>query len=148
MKGSIFFFIIGFGLGCYAMYKYDQSQPQASPASAAANTVDQKLSDWHLTKPDIEADLSKTGEVVRTKAAQAGSKIEDARIHAVIKSKYILDRDLYGQGISITVTGGSVLLEGSVSDESYISKAVELAMDTDGVTVVKARLAVKPKVTT
>ena len=144
MKGSIFFFIIGFGLGCYAMYKYDQSQPSTSPVA----TVDQKLNDWHLTKQDIESDLSKTGEVVRTKASQAGSKIEDARIHAVIKSKYILDRDLYGQGITVTVTSGSVVLTGAVSDEAYIGKAVELAMDTDGVTVVKAHLTVKPKTVT
>jgi hypothetical protein len=145
MKGAFFFFIIGFGLGCYAMYKYDQSQPPPSTAAQAQEKFDQKLSDWHLTKPDIENDLSKTGEVVRTKAAQAGSRIEDARIHAVIKSKYVLDRDLYGQSITITVTSGAVALTGSVTDEAFISKAVALAMDTDGVTVVKARLAVQPK---
>ena len=145
MKGAILFLIIGFGLGCYAMYRYDQAQPPPSTAAQASEKLDQKLNDWHLTKPDIESDLQKTGEVVRTKAAQAGSRIEDARIHAVIKSKYILDRELYGQNITIAVTSGSVLLTGSVADEGMISKAVALAMDTDGVTVVKARLSVQAK---
>jgi hypothetical protein len=148
MKVALFFFILGLAVGGYGMYRYQESQGVPPSAAPAKEKLDQKLVDWHLTKNDIQADLDKTGSVVRTKAAQAGSKIADARIHAVIKAKYVLDRDLYGDSnISISVDNGAVSLTGSVPSEDEISKAVGLAMDTDGVTVVTAKLTVKPKST-
>lgn len=146
MKLALFFFVLGLAAGAYGMYEYQKSQGVAPSPVPAETKVDQKLTDWHLTKTDIENDLSKTGEVVRTKAAIAGAKIADARIHAEIKAKYVLDRDLYGDSsISISVTNGAVALSGTVVSEDLIAKAVSLAMDTDGVTVVTAKLLVHPK---
>lgn len=144
MKTALFFFILGLAVGGYAMYHYDQTQGLHPSLAPAGDKIDQKLVDWHLTKEDIKADLAKTGDVVRTKAAQAGSKMTDARIHTVIKAKYVLDRDLSAVDIDVAVTAGSVALTGTVPSEELIGKAVELAMDTDGVTTVSARLAVKP----
>jgi hypothetical protein len=144
MKTALFFFILGLAVGGYAMYHYDQTQGLHPSLARADEKIDQKLVDWHLTKDDIKADLAKTGEVVRTKTAEAGSKITDARIHTVIKAKYVLDRDLSAVDIEVAVTAGSVALTGTVPSEELIGKAVELAMDTDGVTAVSAHLAVKP----
>lgn len=144
MKTAFFFFILGLAVGGYAMYHYDETQGVHVSMAPAQEKIDQKLVDWHLTKADIQADLAKTGEVVRTKAAQAGSTMTDARIHTVIKAKYVLDRDLSARDIDVTVTQGAVSLTGAVASEEQLGRAVGLAMDTDGVTTVSARLTLKP----
>ena len=144
MKTALFFFIIGLAVGGYAMYRYDQSQGLNPSMAPAREKIDQKLIDWHLTNDDIKADLAKTGQVVRTKAAQAGGVMSDARIHTVIKAKYVLDRDLSATDIDVSVDHGSVILNGTVASETLVGEAVALAMDTDGVTTVSARLTIKP----
>ena len=63
----------------------------------------------------------------------------------MIKAKYVLDKDLSNASkIDINVRGGAVLITGTVKSERLIGRAIELAMDTDGVGAVSARLSVVP----
>jgi len=69
----------------------------------------------------------------------------DARITAAIKAKLLGDHDLSAISISVNTTGGIVTLSGTVPTPAAISKAMLLAMETDGVQEVISTLQVKPK---
>jgi len=77
-----------------------------------------------------------------TAAHDTRDAIDD--IVTVIKSKYVLDRDLSAVDIHVDARGGDVALVGTVASETLIGRAVALALDTDGVTHVAARLKVSP----
>lgn len=151
MKNAILFFLIGAIAGGYAMHVYHQ-RGDAPPvdrarqaASGLGDDLGQKLREWHLTPDDIRSDLDRSGEVVRANARVAGDKITDARILTVIKAKLVLDRDLSARDIAVRVDNGHVFLTGTVPSADHIGRAVALALDTDGVRNVAARLVVLPK---
>jgi len=104
--------------------------------------VGEKLRDWKLTPDDLREDLKRGGAIVRTKARQAGAELSDARIVAMIKAKYVLDRELSARGLSVDVKAGEVTLRGEVTSEALIGHAIALALDTDGVVSVVSRLTV------
>jgi hyperosmotically inducible periplasmic protein len=155
--------IIGIALGAYGMYSY-QTRPEAvaQASHAAGNTSDQmvakgreiaanvsdsiaaKMQEWHLTGPEVRADLAKTGEVVRQNTARARERVADVRIAAVIKAKFVLDRDLSAGAITVDSRDGDVTLSGTVASEDLVGRAVADALDTEGVHHVAAKLTVKP----
>ena len=69
----------------------------------------------------------------------------DARTTATIKAKLVASRDLSALNISVNTTAGVVTFSGAVSSSEDISKAILLAMETDGVREVVSTLQVKPK---
>lgn len=168
----LFVFLLGLTLGALALYYYEHG-PEHSREALGANASDlsgsardaagkaaaktraagsevsegfsRKLRDWHLTSEDIHADLAKGGEIARQNAARAREEISDVRIVAMIKAKYVLDRDLSAKSITVESHEGDVTLTGTVGSESLIGKAVGLALDTDGVRHVKAKLTATPE---
>ncbi len=168
---TLFVFILGLAIGAVALYYY-QRQPLAgstgervaattgnvtvaaresadravdktrAAASDVSEAVQQKMRDWNLTPENIRAELARGKEVVRENAARAGDKIADARIIAMIKARFILDRDLSAMDIDVDSRDGRVTLNGSVGSEAALGKAVALALDTDGVRNVSSRLTV------
>jgi len=120
-----------------------------SATKSARDAVQDKIRALDLRPEDIKEDLAKTGQVVRRKAKEAGQVISDAtadaRITGAIKTKLVANRDLSALSISVNTTGGVVTLSGTVTSADDISKAMLLAMDTDGVREVVSTLQVKPK---
>jgi hypothetical protein len=162
MRGALIFFLLGAIAGAFALNYYNQREARRSvtgaepPAASLADktrdaagdakdTISTKLQEWHLTSDDIKRDLARTGEVVRSKAAVANEKITDARIVTVIKSKYVLDRDLSAIDINVDCKDGDVVLNGSVASAELIGRAAVLALDTNGVRNVTSRLTVAVK---
>ncbi len=152
-------FLIGLVIGAAAYYWYVQSSPApAGPARTTAaardklrdaaatahDSVSEKLQEWKLTPSDIRADLAKTGQVVRSKGQELGAKIDDTRVVAVIKAKYVLDSELSARSISVECHGGEVTLTGTVGSTDLVGRAVALALDTRGVQHVAAHLSVQP----
>lgn len=157
MKNALIFFLVGAIAGAVALHLYQRSEgraaassPRTAPpapavrsnAAPAPSALNQKLTEWRLTPDDIKHDLAKTGQVVRTKAAEVGARISDARIVAVIKAKYILDSDLSALAIDVDCRNGQVTLKGTVKSPYLIGRAVALALDTEGVKNVVSRLKV------
>lgn len=99
-----------------------------------------KAEEWRLTPDDIKRELRGGGQIVREKAGAVGGKIADVRIITVIKSKYVLDRDLSASDIRVECRNGHVILSGSVPSVDHIAKAVMQAMETDGVVNVASHL--------
>ena len=112
-----------------------------------AVAVDAKLTAWHLTTPEIKAELASTGKIIRRNAsdfgAVAANTASDATITAKIKAKFIAERSLSAWNIGVNTTGGHVALAGTIPEHSLIAKAVALALETDGVRDVTSNLQVR-----
>jgi len=149
--------IIGILLGAGAVWFYGTRQGKStiqatgeqieSATRSAKDAVQEKLRVLDLRPEQVKEDLARTGQVVRRKARQAGQAIADAtadaRLTAAIKSKLLASRDLSALSISVNTTGGVVTLSGTVNSPDDISKAMMIAMDTDGVSEVVSTLQVK-----
>ena len=151
--------VVGIALGAAAVWFYStyRNDPRLQSAGqkvedAAKSTRDaaqEKLRVLHLRPEDIKDELARTGRVVRREAIEAGHAIADAtadaRTTAAIKTKLVASRDLSALNISVNTTAGVVTMSGFVTSSEHISKAILLAMETDGVREVVSTLQVKPK---
>ncbi len=151
--------ILGIIIGAAAWWYFSTSEGRSTAKSAgtqvqnaatsALNTVEQKLRVLDLRTNDIKDELARTGQIVRRKTREAGQAFADAtadaRITAAIKGKLIANRELSAMSISVNTTAGVVTLSGFVSSTEQISKAMLLALETDGVREVISTLQVRPK---
>ena len=83
------------------------------------------------------------GETVATGAAKAEQALDEAALTAKIKSKMALDDTVRALSIDVDTKGTVVTLSGSVHSETERGKAVQLARETAGVTMVNDRLTIK-----
>jgi hyperosmotically inducible periplasmic protein len=67
----------------------------------------------------------------------------DARITTAIKGQYALDSEISALTISVNTTKGVVTLSGTVKSHDHIKKAMQIALQIDGVTEVISTLQVK-----
>ncbi len=151
--------IVGLALGGAAVWFYSnyRSDPRLqsvgqkveNAARSARDAATNEMSVLHIRPEDIKDELARSGQVVRRAATEAGHAIADAtadaRTTAAIKAKLIASRDLAGLNISVNTTAGVVTLSGAVSSAEDISKAILVAMETDGVREVVSTLQVKSK---
>ena len=118
-----------------------------SAATETKQFVQDKFGSLNLNTDQIKDELAKTGQIVRQKAQQAGSAVSDAtadtRITAAIKAKYLKDPDLSAINIGVTTSNGKVTLSGTTTSVDNIKKAIQEAMDTDGVHEVVSTIQVK-----
>ena len=151
--------VLGLTIGGAAVWFYSNhrndprfanaGQKVENVAKSARDTAQNELQVLHLRPEDIKDELARTGQVVRRAATEAGQAIADAtadaRTTAAIKAKLLASRDLSALNISVNTTAGVVTLSGAVASPEHISKAILLAMETDGVREVVSSLQVKPK---
>jgi hyperosmotically inducible protein len=151
--------ILGLALGGAVVWYFANGRNSAQVQSAtdgvenavksAGDAIQEKLRALDLRPQDVKDELARSGQVVRRKAKEAGQAISDAtadaRITAAIKGKLIANRDLSALSISVNTTGGIVTLSGTVPSTDAISKAMLVAMETDGVKEVVSTLQVKPR---
>jgi hyperosmotically inducible protein len=147
--------MVGIALGVAAVWFYNTGQGRSAVKATgdqlenARGAVQEKIQVLDLRPEQIKDDLERTGRVVRRKAREAGQAIADAtadaRITGAIKSKFLSSKELSSMGISVNTTEGVVTLSGSVNSAEEISKAMLLAMETDGVREVVSTLQVKGK---
>jgi len=118
---------------------------KADVGSAVRNTR-QKVA--NLDVREITDELKRTGRVVRrnvTKAARTVEEVtEDGRTTAAIKTRYALDPDLSALEISVDTTNGIVTLAGRVTSPENLAKAIQIALEEDGVQEVISTLQVRP----
>jgi hyperosmotically inducible protein len=151
--------LIGIALGIAAVWYFNHNKNNSqfetagqeikSTAQNAGDALADKFRSWKLNREDITNELARTGRVMREKADAAGKSLKDAtvdgRVTAAIKAKYVKDPDLSAWDIHVSTTDGVVTLSGTVNSPDLISKAMELALDTDGAQQVISTLLVKPK---
>lgn len=149
--------IVGIFIGAAVVWYFGSQQGQSRSATTAAqlenaaksarDAVEAKLRVLDLRTNDIKDELARGGQIVRRKAREAGQAIAnataDARVTAAIKGKLLANRDLSALSISVNTTAGIVTLSGTVPSTEAISKAMLLAMETNGVREVISTLQVK-----
>ncbi len=152
--------VIGIALGAAGLWLFTSTEGRSAMATtgstlegtarSARDAIQQKVQVLDLRPQDIREDLARTGQVVRRKARDAGAAIADAtvdaRTTAAIKGKFLASRELSSLKISVDTTEGVVTLSGKVSGMEEISKAMLLAIETDGVREVISTLQVAPKI--
>ena len=135
--------VLGVGLGAAAVWFYSNYRNDPRMRSAG-----QKVENAAKTTRDAAQDKLRALHL-RPEANEAGHAIADAtadaRTTAAIKAKLLASRDLSVLNISVNTTAGVVTLSGYVSDSEHISKAILLAMETEGAREVVSTLQVKPK---
>jgi gas vesicle protein len=137
--------------GYFVIHKHKKVRTAQDITAAAfqrtAEAVQAKLEAWHLTSGDIEKELTDTGKVVRRQMSDFGAAVADAagdaKITGKIKAKFALDKELSALSISVNTTDGRVTLSGNVASSKQISRAMMLALETDGVREVSSTLHVK-----
>ena len=151
--------VFGVALGVGGLWLYTHRSSPAvqekadqveTAARSAANAVQDQLKALHLNPQDLKDELAASGRVIRRKAEETGKAVADAtadaRITAAIKTKLLTSSDLSALNISVNTTTGVVTLSGPVPSVETISKAVLLALQTDGVREVISTLqVVKPR---
>lgn len=73
-----------------------------------------------------------------------GESLEDAWVHAKIRSKLVAEGEFPGGSLNVDVANQVVTLRGSVSTSADKAKAEQIAKTTGGVKSVRNRLVVKP----
>jgi osmotically-inducible protein OsmY len=95
----------------------------------------------------IAEELKQTGRVVRRRAGQTAETLaeatRDARTTAAIKAKLALDPSLSALDVSVDTTDGRVTLAGRAASPEDIARAIEIALQDDGVYEVVSTLQVR-----
>ena len=156
MKSAVFFLLIGAVVGAIGWRYYQRTQNPTigqridrvadktrQAASDTKEAVAGKAEDLKLAPKDIKDELAQTGRVVRSKARVVGDRMDDARIVAVIKGKYVVDNNLSALAISVECQEGEVKLTGSATSPENIGRAITLALETSGVHNVVSQLVVR-----
>ncbi len=141
---------VALGVGGYWFFTQPDSAAKLSEASESAkNKATEMGKDLKETfsAPEFKAELERTGKVIREKAKQAGTALVDAtanaRLTAAVKTKLVQDAGLAGLKIDVDVTDGAVTLSGTAATHEEIVRAVDLALQTEGVHKVTSTVQVK-----
>ena len=102
----------------------------------------------NLDTDKLKDELARTGRIVRENSARLGNTVKDAsadaRTTSAVKMKLAADPDLSALAISVNTTDGLVTLSGTVPSHEALSKAIRLALGTEGVQRVESTLQVRP----
>jgi osmotically-inducible protein OsmY len=153
MKNTFISFLIGVLVGIGGHWYFTQPEAKATVADAQesvrtnASNLGKSLKETF--DPDkIKDELGRAGVVIREKAGKTGDAIVDAaanaRITATIKAKLLKESSLASLTIHVDAADGLVTLSGTVPSHEAIAKAIELALETEGVQRVISTLQVKP----
>ncbi|HZS37349.1 MAG TPA: BON domain-containing protein [Polyangia bacterium] len=108
---------------------YDSVKSGAQATARAAGYVVERVSD-STVRVMREAGLNRVA-----------SGISDAWIKTKIKSKMAVDPDVRARDIKVDSDAGVVTLRGEVQNQAEAVKAIQAALDTNGVLAVNAELA-------
>ena len=154
MKRMFFSFLFGIAVGAGGYWYSQQDAGKAqieraraqvvSNANQVASSIKDKLNEINVE--DIKEELARTGTVIREKAKVAGQSIAgataNARITATVKTKLIGEPGLSAFNINVDTTDGLVTLSGKVNSDDQVARAINLALETDGVHKVVSTLQV------
>lgn len=155
MKRVFLAFGLGVAVGAGGYWYLSTHQSEVSQAkqivvdsaAAAADSVKQKVGEVRVG--DIIDELNRSGTVIREKAVKAGAVIADAtadaRLTAAIKTKLIAEPGLSAMKINVDTKAGEVALSGSVDTTNQVARALNIALQTEGVRKVTSTLQVQAR---
>lgn len=73
----------------------------------------------------------------------ADGRIQDATITSAIKMKFAEDKLVSSSRINVDTTNGSVTLNGKVSSQEKVDRAIQLGRSVEGVKLVRSNLSIQ-----
>jgi osmotically-inducible protein OsmY len=152
MKKIFISFLVGALVGVAGHWYYTQPESKRTVADAQESVRSNAVNIGRSIKETFDTDtikdeLTRTGRVIREKAGSTrdalASAADNARITASIKAKLLKESSLASLTIHVDTTDGVVTLFGTVPNAEAIARAMELALETDGVQRVISTLQVK-----
>jgi hyperosmotically inducible protein len=129
--------------GAYLLgYRWDDAPARVRAAAGGAGAAAGGLVE-NIEPAEIRAAGAGIAEKVGEGAGRAEAALSAAHLTAKIKAKLTLDDTLDGSRINVDTQGTAVTLRGSVESAAQRQRAVQLAKETEGVTSVIERLAIR-----
>jgi hyperosmotically inducible periplasmic protein len=111
-------------------------------ASSIGTTA--RITEWHLTANDLQADLDQNREIVRTKESTAGAPTatsDKSVVESMVKSRLEADSAIAALKLSVSADKtGDVTLKGKAQSADEVGRAIALALDTEGVNKVTSKI--------
>ena len=125
----------------------DASHEAAANLRAAGHDLSTRMTEWRLNNTDIEADVQANREIVRTNTSTSPTgKVDKGNIEKSIKGRLDTDPMFNGQKFDANANSkGEVTLEGKARTVEQIAHAMAVALDTDGVAMVKSKIKLDEK---
>lgn len=126
----------------------DASRDAAASLRGAGHDLSARMTEWRLSKTDIEADVMADRPVVRTRSdvvATSTGKVDDDTLEKAIKGRLQSDSSLANLKFDVNANKkGEVELEGKAQTTDQIAQAMAIALDNDGVTKVTSKVKLDP----
>jgi hypothetical protein len=123
------------------------SRDAAASMRQAGRDLSTRMTEWRLSKSDIEADVMANREIIRTRsdvttpvvAADAGT------LEKAIEGRLAADSKLAGLKFDVDANrSGEVKLEGKARTTDQIAHVIATALDTEGVMKVTSKIKLDP----
>lgn len=122
-------------------------KPRSKPG-APKDDFPRKMDELKLSPSEIEAELAKTGRVVRelppTQRRTPKEPLDDGHVATVINIKYSADSHLFSSKVNVNANDGVATLSGTLKSSELVGRAIYLALNTEGVRQVVSQLTVDP----
>ncbi len=142
---KLFIFLFGLLCGAAGLHFYYTAYPEKSPGHVPAGRTYSTVP-GSIAPHSLREEIARTGRVVRSKASAAGQAVSEAysntKVISVLKAKLALDKEVSARDINVYCDHGVVTLTGIVATPEALSKAVALALETEGVTQVISYLVI------
>ena len=124
----------------------DASRDAAASMRQAGRDLSARMTEWRLSKSDIEADVMANRPVVRTRSdVSTTAKIDDDVLEKAIKGRLHSDPMFADLKFDVNANNkGEVELEGKARTADQIAHAIATALDNDGVTKVTSKIKIDP----
>ena len=87
---------------------------------------------------DLDDEIAEEGREARGEARDAGEAVGDSWITTKVKSQLLADDEVSGLDVSVETRDNVVYLTGEADSQAQVTRATQLARETDGVTRVDA----------
>lgn len=125
----------------------DASREAAANMRQAGRDISARMTEWRLSKSEIEADVMANRPIVRTRTdvATPTGKIDDDTLEKAIKGRLHSDSQLADLKFDVNANDkGEVELEGKARTTDQIAHAIAIALDSDSVTKVTSKIKLDP----
>lgn len=125
----------------------EATRSAAASVREAGHDLSTRMSEWRLSKSDIESDVMADRPIVRTRSdvTTPTGAIDTSMIEKNIKSRIQSDSMLSGLKFDVDANKqGEVELSGKARTADQIAQAMATALDTDGVTKVTSKIKIDP----
>lgn len=125
----------------------DASRDAAASMRQAGRDLSARMTEWKLSKSDIEADVMADRPIVRTRTdvVTPTGKIDKGTLEKAIKGRLNADSQLADLKFDVNAnTKGEVELEGKARTTDQIAHAIAVALDNDTVTKVTSKIKLDP----